>query len=99
MKKTVPQKSVLIPADLTALINKMKVVFPTRDEVEKIVDEKLDAKIKLLPTKDEFFTRMDKLSGEIQKVRDEQVVHAGDHSRITDRFELIDKHLGISTAA
>lgn len=94
MKKTVPQKPVLTPADLTTLINTMKVVFPTRDEVREIVKEE----IKFLPTKDEFFTRMDKLSGEIQKVRDEQTVHAGAQRDINDRFDRIDTHLHISTA-
>lgn len=92
-----PQQSSLNPADVTALINAMKVVFPTREEVEKIVEEKLDAKIRFIPTKDEFFTRMDKLSGEIQKVRDEQVMHADHHSQIDDRFERVDAHLGVST--
>lgn len=94
MKKKTAPKPILTPADLTALINKMKFVFPTREEVEEIVEEK----IKFLPTKDEFFTRMDKLSTEIQAVRDEQAAHALDHSRINDRFDRIDLHLGITTA-
>lgn len=60
--------------------------------------KELTAKIDMLPTKDEFFTRMDKLSGEIKKVREEQIVHAGAHSDINDRFDRIDTHLHISTA-
>ncbi len=62
------------------------------------LEKRLTAKIDHLPTKDEFFTRMDELSGEIKKVREEQIIHAGDHSQINDRFDQIDKHLGISTA-
>lgn len=31
------------------------------DEIEKIVEEKIDQKTKLLPTKDEFFGRMDEV--------------------------------------
>lgn len=58
MTKTRAKKSLLSPADVTTLINTMKVVFPTRDEVREIVREE----IKFLPTKDEFFTRMDALS-------------------------------------
>lgn len=61
--------------------------------------KELKDEFKNLPTKNEFFTRMDKLSAEIQKVRDEQIVHSGDHSDINDRFERVDTHLGISTAA
>ncbi len=97
MTKTRVKKSVLSPTDVTTLIHTMKVVFPTRDEVEKIVEEKLDAKIKLLPTKDEFFTRMDALSGEIKAVRQEQTIHADEHRKINDRFDRIDGHLHIST--
>ncbi len=68
------------------------------EEVGKLIEEKLDEKIKFLPTKEEFFTRMDKLSGEIQSVRDAQELHAGQHTDIDDRFEKIDNHLGIDTS-
>lgn len=57
-------------------------------EVKKALSEKLDA----------IDTKLDKFVGEIQKRRDEQDVHAGDHRRITDRFDRIDTHLHISTA-
>ncbi len=93
------KKSLLDPAFITPLINTMKVIFPTRDEVRTIVMEELDEKIKLLPTKDEFFTRMDKLSGELLAMRQEFTLHSGQHDEITDRFDRLDKHLGISTAA
>ncbi len=97
MKKKTAAKPILTPADMTALINKMKVVFPTREEVEHIVDDKLDKKLRFIPTTDLFLTRMDKLSAEIQAVRDEQAAHVMDHSRINDRFDRIDLHLGITT--
>lgn len=58
-------------------------------EVKKALSEKLDA----------IDTKLDKFVGEIERSRTEQTLHAGDHSRIDDRFERIDKHLGISTAA
>lgn len=56
--------------------------------VKKALSEKLDA----------IDTKLDTFVGEIQKRRDEQDIHAGDHRRITDRFEKIDRHLHISTA-
>lgn len=93
MKKTFPQKPVLTPADLTALINTMKVVFPTREEVEKIVEEKLDAKIKNLPTKDEFFNRMDKLSREYKKIDEAETLHTGMMSEHTDTLENHDQRI------
>lgn len=61
--------------------------------------KELKDEFKNLPTKDEFFSRMDELSAEIKKVWEEQIVHSGDHSEIDNRFERVDTHLGISTAA
>lgn len=98
MKKKKQPKAILTPADLTALINKMKVVFPTRDEVGKIVEDKLNDKLRFIPTTDLFLTRMDKLSAEIQKIREEQIVHSDTHRQINDRFDRIDRHLSIVTA-
>lgn len=61
--------------------------------------KEITAKIDTLPTKEYFSKRMDELSGEIKKVREEQIVHSGDHSEIDNRFERVDTHLGVSTAA
>ena len=44
------------------------------EEIEKIVGEKIEEKIKLLPTKDEFFSKMDELMGELSNIRDEQTI-------------------------
>lgn len=38
------------------------------DEIEEIVEEKLDGKIKNLPTKDEFFSKMDEVMGELGRL-------------------------------
>ena len=32
------------------------------DQIEKVLDEKLDEKLKILPTKEEFFSKMDEVS-------------------------------------
>lgn len=87
------KKSLLDPTFITALINTMKVVFPTRDEVRTIVKEELDAKIKNLPTKDEFFTRMDKLSGEYKKIDEAEILHTGTVSEHTDTLENHDQRI------
>lgn len=72
-------------------------------KIEHIVEEKLKVKFdeafRILPTKEEFAKRMDTLSGEIKAVRDAQELHANQHSEIDDRFERVDKRLGVSTAA
>ena len=56
-------------------------------EVKKALSEKLDA----------IDTKLDKFVGEIQKRRDEDTVHSGDHSRINDRLEVVEKHLKIAS--
>ena len=86
------KKSILSSIDIASLINAMKLVFPTRDEVLAMIKDGT----KHLPTKDDFYTRMDKLSGEIQKVRDEQELHGGQHRTLNDRLEKIEKQLRAS---
>ncbi|MBI5619972.1 hypothetical protein HY950_03350 [Candidatus Gottesmanbacteria bacterium] len=83
------QKSILTSIDIASLINAMKLVFPTREEVRQMVKDET----KHLPSKDDFFTRMDKLSGEIQKVRDEQTLHQGQHDEINTKLERHDKRI------
>lgn len=67
------------------------------DEIEELIDNKLDEKIKFLPTRDEFYTKMDELMVEIKAIREEQETHSGQHSEINDRFEKLEKHTGISS--
>ena len=40
------------------------------DAIEELIDEKLDEKIKLLPTKGEFFSKMDEVMGELKAIRE-----------------------------
>jgi len=60
-------------------------------KIEKVVDEKLDEKFdekfKLLPSKEDFFSRMDELSGQLKKVSDTQELHQGQHDDVTDHLE------------
>jgi len=64
-------------------------------EIERIVDEKLDEKIKPLPTKDVFYERMDQLLAEVRAMRDEFALHAGSHDNLTEKDEELDKRLEI----
>jgi len=41
------------------------------DQVENIIDEKVGEKTKLLPTKDEFFGKMDEVMGELKSIRED----------------------------
>ena len=59
--------------------------------IEKIINEAIEEKTRLLPTKDEFFTKMDEVIGELQTMRDEHTIlghQVSDHeTRITDLEE------------
>lgn len=73
------------------------------DEIRQIVREEIDEKTKHLPTKDEFYTKMDELMGEVKAMREEQGVYAGQYSNISDelenhdtRIKKLEKHTGIS---
>lgn len=65
--------------------------------IKQVIDEELDKKIpnyiKYLPTKDEFFDRMDKLMSEVKAMRESQEIHAGSHTDITDRLEKLEQVL------
>lgn len=44
--------------------------------IEEIVEEKLEEKIKFLPTKDEFYEKMDEVMGELKAIREEQTLQS-----------------------
>ncbi|MBI3956234.1 hypothetical protein HY339_03165 [Candidatus Gottesmanbacteria bacterium] len=70
-------------------------------KLQKIISDTLDEKlkqfyddhIKYLPTKDEFFTRMDKLSGEYKKIDEAETLHTGMMSEHTDTLENHDQRI------
>ncbi len=65
------------------------------EEIERIVEEKIGEKIKLLPTKDQYFERMDELSGQMKKLQETLDLHDGQHTDIHDHEEETDKRLNI----
>ena len=64
-------------------------------EIENIVEEKIDEKTKLLPTKDQFFQRMDDLSGQMKKLQETLDLHDGQHVEIHDHQESTDGRLNV----
>ncbi len=60
-------------------------------DIEEIVDRKVDEKTKLLPTKDEFFGKMDEVMGELKTIREEQSVMVGQISDTIDRVEKLEE--------
>jgi hypothetical protein len=57
--------------------------------------------IKHLPTKDEFYDKMDEVMGELKSIRDETTAQSGINRKINDqeiRIEKVEKKLGIQPA-
>jgi len=74
--------------------------------IEEIVEEKISAKTTLLPTKEEFFSKMDEIMGELKNTRETLDLHTGQHTDIHDQFENddvrireLEKHLQINPVA
>ena len=71
------------------------------DEIDKLVTDKLDEKTKLLPTKNDFFTKMDEVMGELKAIREEHALQGNTVSNHTDQLEKQEtqiKHLQHHTA-
>ena len=66
--------------------------------VEEVIETKglvTKEDISHLPTKDEFYSKMDEVIGELKTIREEQALqsqHLSDHD---DRIQKIENHLGI----
>ncbi len=61
------------------------------DQVEEIIKEKLDEKIKLLPSKDEFFQKMDEVMGELKTIREEQIIIGHQTTENEERITTLEK--------
>lgn len=59
------------------------------NEIERLIEEKLDEKIKFLPTKDEFFGRMDKAMKELKAIRETIESLTG---RVSDHSDQLEDH-------
>lgn len=63
------------------------------DQIEKVVDGQLKEKLKNLPSKNEFFTSMDKLMGEVKAMREDFTAHQGAHDRQQETLEGHEKRI------
>ncbi len=65
----------------------------TQDDIqviEEIVEEKLGAQTSLLPTKEEFFSKMDEVMGELKAIREEHSLLGHTVSEHADHMEELD---------
>ncbi len=59
----------------------------------KVIKEIVEDKTKLLPTKEEFFSKMDEVMGELKTTREAIELHAGQHTRVDDQLDNHDKRI------
>lgn len=67
------------------------------DKIESLIDEKFDEKLKFLPTKDEFYGKMDEVMGELKAIREEKdmlTYRVSDHE---DRIVKLEEKTGLAT--
>lgn len=57
------------------------------ESIEELIDEKLDEKLKILPSKNEFFTKMGELMKELEALRQETTVLPEQVADLKDRVE------------
>lgn len=57
------------------------------DEIEQLIKTTVKEEIKFLPTKNEFFEKMDEVMVELKTIREEQAAFTGKLSEHTDTLE------------
>jgi hypothetical protein len=72
--------------------------------IEVTIDEAIEEKgvvtkqdISHLPTKEEFYSKMDEVMGELKAIREEQPLQSHKLSDQEDRIQKIEAHLGITS--
>lgn len=61
--------------------------------LQDYIDEKFQEAFRLLPNKEDFFSRMDMLSGEYKKIDEAETLHAGKLSEHSDALEKYDERM------
>jgi len=80
--------------DFKALKDLMQVTIEEAIETKGLVTKE---DVSHLPTKDDFYTKMDEVMGELKTIREEQALQSQRLSDHNDRIEKIEDHLGISS--
>jgi predicted nuclease with TOPRIM domain len=61
------------------------------DQIDQLLEEKFDERLKILPTKDEFFSKMDEAMGELKIIREEQEIISHTVSNHENRLQNLEK--------
>jgi len=71
----VHEPRLLLTSDTSrSLIKNMTLTQRDFDEIEKMMDEKFEEQLRNIPTKDEFYIKMDEVMGELKGIREEVTV-------------------------
>lgn len=65
------------------------------DQIETLVKETVKEEISHLPTKDEFYGKMDEVMGELKTIREEHAVSSGQISNHEDRIASLEEKTGV----
>lgn len=84
-------KGLLAPSDFATIR------LIVREEVKAEVNDQLDEKIGKLPTKDEFYSKMDKWMKRVTDKQSEKIAHSAQHDRLTKKVEKIEGYLGFAS--
>lgn len=75
MEYLVHEPRLLLTSDTSrSLIKNMTLTQRDFDEIEKMMDEKFEEQLRNIPTKDEFYIKMDEVMGELKGIREEVTV-------------------------
>jgi hypothetical protein len=80
--------------DLRAIKQLMEVTIDEAIETKGLV---IKEDMSHLPTKDEFYSKMDEVMGELKAIREEQPLQSSRLSNHEDRIQKIESHLGLSS--
>ncbi len=61
--------------------------------VDKKLEEKFEEKLKFLPSKEDFYTMVDKIMGELQSTRESIELLTQQHAETNDQLENHDKRI------
>lgn len=64
--------------------------FRDLQEIKKLIDQTINEAFKHIPSKDDFYTRMDMLSKEIKDAREELASHSLSYDRLDEKDEELD---------
>ncbi len=68
------------------------------ESLDEKLDQKLDEKLSHLPSKEDFYTKMDEVVGELKTIREEHPILSNKVSNHSNRIENIEEKLGIQAS-